>query len=262
MNILAESRLHDFTNLVRLGVQSFVKAGELLCELVAEDPRACDQILAMEGNKLSRGVLEKFLAMGRHTLHPTLVMHDTPAAQRLALLPYEDQERLFHARVKVVTRVKGIEGEVEKPVCNLNAKEAARVIGENGIRSVGEQRRLLHAYRSGGRKYSGPRSSAFPRDVQLAVAGEEEATAAGGHHSLFNPAAAAPPAASRLVPVELGPDHTRNLIEWLDAAQQALLEGRSSLTMIHQREHPKDRHIEAALRELGQLRFAASEGEL
>ena len=235
MKTLADSRLQEFLDLVRLGAETWVKAGRLLCRIQDDNPQAVPLLLELNPD-LTRDVLEKFMAMGKRTLHPSLVLDDSPAAKRLALLPYDQQEQLLRAKVRVVVRTADGPMEREKRVCDLTKGEAERVIGETGLRTMAEQRRLLK-----------------PSHRQNIAPTRPDREDAPDTHVLEVEA---------VVTESLDASPLAELKRHLTLVNTYLLEARSSLVQVNKREHPLDRHITAALREVGLLRLAVNEGEI
>jgi hypothetical protein len=233
MKALADPRIAKFGQLVSDGIDAWTRAGRLLCEITAGNPHAHAEILA--GNPhLSVEVLQSFERIGRRELHPYLAMDASAASRRLAMLPYDDQARLYREKVCVV--VNSSEGPVErqKRVCDLTKAEAGRVIGEKGIRSVTEQRHLLRRWEHS----TSPRGSSGPREEKIPAPNEFETTA------------------------DLDADPKTELSRLLRIANHVLLEARSSLTMLKRRESKQDRHITAALQAIGHLRLAVNENDL
>ena len=233
MKTLADPRIRQFSELVAAGIVAWTKAGQLLCRLTEENPGAHAEIIA-DNPHLTPEVLVAFERIGRRELHPYLAMDSSPASRALAALPYDEQARLYREKVCVV--VNTLDGPVErqKRVCDLTKQEAGRVIGEKGIRTPAEQRKLLRPRR----RLITPRGHQSPEAEEPAAAAEDFGAPAKG----LNPAAA--------------------LIHWLGVTQNALLEARSALTLINRRESKQDRHITAALGAVGQLRLAANEDDL
>ena len=235
MKTLADPRIGQFADLVRAGLESWIRAGRLLCQIKADDPGAIAAIL--EANpELTPEILASFERIGRREVHPALVLDGSPGAKRLAALPYDEQARLHRAEVLVVVRSASGPVTRHKRVCDLTKSEALRVIGEQGIRTEAEQRRLLRPRRGESGTVERMRREEEPDSPVIDV---------------------------EAVAVEAGERDPRQQFKRLvDGANAQLLEARSALVMIHRADSPHDRHIADALRAVGELRFLFNEGEI
>ncbi len=228
----ADQRIQEFGALIQTGVESWTRAGKVLCRLVDEDPAIYGKILE-ELPYLTREVLESFEAIGRKTVYPYLIVDGSPGARRLASLPYADQVRIYNTRIAVVVQKGGVTQQTFKRVPDLTAAEAERVFEGGKVRTVQEQMHLLARPR---RKGYTARSSRLESEL------EPEAQSSVGTASLDEKPA----------------DELQRL---LTLANDALLESRSVLASI-KRGSRQDQRITVALREIGELRFAVREGDL
>jgi hypothetical protein len=225
-----DSRIEEFCQLIKSGIDSWKRAGKILCQLLEDDPAIFGKIV--DGRPyLTRETLESFARIGRRELYPYLVVDGSPGARRLARLPYRDQERIYESRVAVVVRQKGITEQKFKRVFELTAPEASRVFNCTGLRTVQEQMHLLAQPKRKNAR-STPR---VERDAQ-----EPESTAGGA---------------------SLDAKPADDLKRLLTLANDALLDARTVLATI-KRGSKQDEHITVALREIGALRFAVTEGDL
>lgn len=228
-----DPRVAEFSALVNQGMNAWQQAGKILVKLIEADPDA-ERVILLDNPHLTSEILRTFERMGRRELYPFLAVDSSPGARRLALLPYDQQVQLY--REKITIAVATADGPVErqKRVTDLTKAEAERAIGETGLRSAAEQRRLLPL-----------RKERLGRGENIEV-GDVAPDPNDVPSIEFNPSA---PSAGELARL-------------LQIAQAALVEARSALTMVHKRESRQERHITAALQAIGQLRFAITEGEL
>ena len=226
------SRIEEFCGLIQAGIEAWTRAGKLLCKLVDEDATVFAKILEARPY-LTRDTLENFERIGRRQLYPYLAVDASPGARRLMTLPYEDQERLYNARVTVVVQGKGFTEQKFKRVFELTEAEARRVFDSERIRTAQEQIALLNRPR---------RTCVRARATNTIQAEDLEPESTAGTASL-----------------DAKPED--ELQRLLTLANDALLEARSVLATIA-RGSKQDDHITTALREIGALRFAARSGEL
>jgi hypothetical protein len=228
--VKADPRIAEFCELVKAGIESWKRAGKILCKLVDDDATVLGKILA-DHPYLTRETLESFERIGRKLLYPYLVVDSSPGARRLVGLPYGDQVRLYEGRIAVVTITKGITEQKFKRVFELTEAEARRVFNDDGLRTVQEQLHLLKKKPKRNLVRSAPRAEQ-----------EQEPESMAGTASLD------------AKPID-------ELKRLLTLANDALLEARTVLSTL-KRGSKQDDHITTALREIGALRFAASSEDL
>lgn len=228
-----DQRIQEFCELIQSGVEAWTRAGKILCRLVDENRAIYGRILE-EHPYLTREVLESFEAIGRKTVYPYLIVDGSIGARRLATLPYAEQVRVYNTRLAVVVQKGGVTQQTFKRVSDLTGAEADRVFDGGRVRTVQEQMHLLT--RSGKTKNYTARSSRITAEL------EPEVESSVGTASLD-----AKPA--------------EELQRLLTLANDALLEARSVLASV-KRGSRQDNRITIALREIGELRFAAREGDL
>ena len=207
--------------LVGQGIEAWIEAGKLLCEIVEDEPQAMLTI-ARKHPYLTPDVLETFLRIGRKQLHPYLVIDTSPGAQKLASLPYESQVEMYDAPVTLVVRTKDGIHERRKRISELSSKEVATVFDGQRVRTTAEQATFLRTRGVIVRATRSPQEPAIEREGALTS-----------------------------TPVE-------DLRRHLQDAHDSLLEARTSLAM-QERDSGLDAHITQALRVIGELRFAVNE---
>lgn len=226
IQVIGDPRIAEFCSLVNKGIDAWTEAGRLLCDIVRDNPEAYINILS-DNPHLSRDVLESFERIGRKEIHPYLLVDGSPGARRLAGLPYASQVKLYEGRITVVVKTKAGFEQRRKRVCELTSKEAGLVFDVDRMRTVQEQSKLL-----------------------------------GNHSHSSNPHCRSTPThESESNGATLDETPTQELLRVLTIANDALLEARTALAMI-QRGSPHDALLTTAFRAIGELRYAANEGEL
>ncbi len=230
----ADTRINQFCSLVQQGMEAWVRAGALLCEMVRDDPLVTTRILR-DSPHLTRDILEAFQRIGRKEVLPILMVDGSPGAKRLVGLPYEEQSRIYATTVRVARKT--MDGIVERSVrvSDLTAAEAARVFDTNRMRSVKEQREMLK--KTSTNYHFTPRAAEPEHKIaeRFAIEAETPETELDGPRALLE--------------------------KRLDAAHLALMQARTELAII-QPNSKLDDHIGAALGAVGKLRFALNEGQV
>jgi hypothetical protein len=137
-----EQRIDRFIDLVFKGVEAWMEAGKIVCEILDEDPEALDRIVAQCPN-ISPEMVIRFEQIGRKQIHPQLLLSDAPGVRHLRRQPFQLQEK--HAKEPVEMLVKTDKGweTLQVDVRNLTARQAEQVFGKEGIRSAAAQRVYL-----------------------------------------------------------------------------------------------------------------------
>lgn len=229
--LTADSRVAKFCALVNQGLQAWVHAGELLNEMVRDDPLVIQRIVR-DNPHLTRDILEAFQRIGRKEVMPILMVDASPGARLLAGLSYEEQQRVYASGVKIVRQTSS--GPVERKchVSDLSTAEAKRVFDLDRIRSPREQRELLPK----------PRVNMIRERVPDQVIMERAALDAA------DPSVAM--------------DEPRKVLEAaLNNAHLSLMQARDALFDIKP-DHPMDAHISVALGAVGKLRFALNDSQI
>jgi hypothetical protein len=223
-----DSRILEFCGLIMAGIESWTKAGRLLCEMKRDNPNVFN-LIRVERPMLTLEVLETFERIGRKEIYPYLVADSSPGARRLMALPYRTQSKLYCEGVLVVLRRRGGFFPQLKKISALSTSEVGRVFDGDRIRSESEQVSILRR-----------------RAPLLAPA-----TNGNGNE-------AAEPVELK---ANLSAEPVSELVRLLTLANDVMIECRSLLAMI-KRDSRKDSHITNALIEIGSLRYAVNEGEL
>ncbi len=126
----------------RQGVESWTKAGELLVEMLDENPHAYDYILAACPT-MNAAILGKLEAIGRKTLHPQLLLTSGPGVSRMEKLPISMQERLLTEPVPLVVMTDNGPDILLVKAKDMSPDQVRQVFDRDRIRTEGEQRTIL-----------------------------------------------------------------------------------------------------------------------
>lgn len=140
-------RIQEFAALCQQGVDAWIKAGEILVELVEDDPQVFDKIIEMDP-RMNAGILGRFEQMGRKVLHPQLLMSDAPGFEKLAQMPYSVQERFLNEPIPLVVETDHGTDILMVSARNITTTQARQVFGKGRIRTEGEQKAWLMDQRS------------------------------------------------------------------------------------------------------------------
>lgn len=135
-------QLDRFVELYIKGSESFVQAGEILVELVDQDPHTYDYILR-KFPKLNPTVLSKLEQMGRKTLHPQLLFNNSGGYAKLQRLPYSLQERYIDEPIPLVVHTESGTDILLVKAREMTRDQANQAFGTGRIRTEGEQKAYL-----------------------------------------------------------------------------------------------------------------------
>lgn len=142
MKTQTDPRLLEFCTLVKSGLDSWVKAGELLCAIQADDPDAFGKLVKMQP-ELSTETLRTFVRLGKREIYPPLLSSGSVGARKLLELPYSEQVRLCAAPINVAV-LKGGEVVIEqRTLCELSRREAEVAFNCKSVRPIKEQMELM-----------------------------------------------------------------------------------------------------------------------
>ena len=140
-------KIAEFVTLFQHGVDAWIKAGEILVELVEDDPHVYDYII-QQAPSLNAGVLGRFEQMGRKSLHPQLLLAASPGFAKLQKLPYSMQERFIDEPIPLIVHTDGGTDVLLVKAKDLTKDQATQVFGSNRLRTEGEQKAWLIQQRS------------------------------------------------------------------------------------------------------------------
>ena len=265
-----DDRIGEFCLLINAGVEAWVKAGMLLCEMKAKEPGIFNVILA-EHPYLSNDILLTFERIGKREIYPYLLVDGSPGSRMLSALPYDTQVQLYHEDVAVVVRRGDFTTTLRKTVRSLTKPEAARVFDGARMRSVSEQTKLVQKSVEADRQKreasravdaEKPEEQESSRSLanRLASAIVQEYTISPGKGDDDARSALSFLIGAQLAERPLDKDPKAALAETLTLINDLLLEARSHLAQV-QRNSKFDVYIQNALTPIGQPRFALnSEG--
>lgn len=255
-----DSKLKHFATLLIQGAAAWTEAGGLLVSLLPSYEGREDLLFAAVRGVcpgLNDAVLETFLSIGRRELYPLLALDESKGAQCLAALPYTEQERLYQHGVTIIS------GDPEEDawemelagVTNLSAAQCQQVFNGARLRTIPEQKAWL--------RQQWEAQEQRRRHNQGKAAGRKTGTTSKimhtGSRRGYDPDSRIPPA----IPLDaLNAATPLQLLQHsLDTAHAAMMDARRHLSAL-KLDHPKDSFIAATLKLIGQLRYAANNGEV
>jgi hypothetical protein len=151
MTLTHKKQIAEFIELFQTGVNAWIKAGELLVQMVEEDPHIYDYII-QQCPTLNAGILGRFEQMGRKTLHPQLLLSASPGFSKLSKLPFSMQERYLTEPVPVIVHTDTGTDVLLIEAKNMTKEQANQVFAPGRIRTEGEQKAWLIQQRSNSAK--------------------------------------------------------------------------------------------------------------
>lgn len=140
-------KIETFIDLFRQGVEAWIKAGEILVEMVDNDPHTYDYIIE-KCPTLNPGILGRFEQIGRKILHPQLLLTASPGFARLRRLPFSMQERFIEEPVALVVHTDEGTDVMLVKAQNMTKDQAEQAFGPGRLRTEGEQKAWLMDQRS------------------------------------------------------------------------------------------------------------------
>ena len=142
-----KKQIEKFIELFQTGVNAWIKAGEMLVEMVEDDPHVYDYII-QRCPTLNAGILGRFEQMGRKTLHPQLLLSASPGFDKLRKLPFSMQERYIKEPVPIIVHTDQGTDVLLVEAKNMTKEQANQVFAPGRIRTEGEQKAWLMQQRS------------------------------------------------------------------------------------------------------------------
>ena len=143
----SNQKINQFITLFKEGVNAWIKAGEILVELVESDPHTYDYII-QECPQLNAGILGRFEQMGRKTLHPQLLLTASPGFAKLTKLPFSMQERYIEEPIPIIVHTDEGTDVLLVQAKNMTKEQASQVFAPGRIRTEGEQKAWLMQQKS------------------------------------------------------------------------------------------------------------------
>lgn len=243
-------KIDSFVQHVTAGVHSWMAAGELLVEMVAESGE--DALLAIQVKcpGLNRDTLDLFLSIGRREIYPMLALDSSPGAEFLAALDYDSQEKYYEEGILVADKYGEDEPDVT-PVGSLTVWECRQVFDGGRIRTVEEQGVWLRQQEMERLKRKETRPKPVPK-YRPPCSGDRTGFDADKEIVARSPMSLEELATA--TPLQL-------LVASLEQAHIALLDARRHLEKV-KKGSAKDDLITVGLNAVGKLRYAASNSEL
>ena len=141
-NELTENKINQFTKLIQQGIDAWQDAGTLLIEMIKSDSKIFDKIIAKDP-RLNASILGRFEQIGRKVLHPYLLISDSPAASKLATMPYSVQERYLNEPVPLIIETGNGIDTILVDIKNMSNGQANQAFGRGIVRTSSQQRAWL-----------------------------------------------------------------------------------------------------------------------
>lgn len=125
------------------GVNSWVKAGEIIAEEIDNDEGFKDELCEAKG--LSPEIVDRFYALGKKLTFAPLLIMEGPGTAALLKCPYALQERHSSKPVEVLIRKENGWDSLRVEVQNLTAEQTKQVFHNGQIRSIQAQRAFVES---------------------------------------------------------------------------------------------------------------------
>jgi len=144
MEAIIKNKIDEFSRCITDGINSWIRAGELVIEILAENPNAVDDICrAVPG--LPRDVVYRFEAIGRRDVHPQLLLSAAPGIRKLATMPYSVQCQFVSNPVPFMVETEhGVETLLVN-VNNMTGDQCRQAFGASSVRGIPEQRAWIES---------------------------------------------------------------------------------------------------------------------
>ena len=136
------SNYEKFHHLIRTGIQAWIAAGQLLVEILKDNPNASQDLCAIYPD-LTPAVLAKFEAIGRGTLNPRLLLGEGPGVRRLRGMPISVQNQFADNSVDLLVLTDGGSDTIKVAIKNLTRVQADQAFSRWGVRDLAAQRAWL-----------------------------------------------------------------------------------------------------------------------
>lgn len=140
-----QSKLSQIKDLFHQGVQAWVKAGEIIVEVIDDEGLSLEEI--NDTLEMPLDVLATLEKIGRKQVNPQLLLSDYPAARSLERLPMSEQERLMIEPVDVLLQTGGTTDMIKVQVQHMTREQVKQVFARNYIRPIHEQRAWIEGQR-------------------------------------------------------------------------------------------------------------------
>ncbi len=143
--MVPEHKINSFVGKIKLGISFFEDAGRELVEMLDQDPRIFDEIIAISNEPwVTVEVLQTFESIGRKQLAVEAMFLPKHVLNRLIALPVGQQLEIATKPIQIVTGNRNGHARVtDMRARDLSGPQARLAIGPAGIRPVAEQKKLL-----------------------------------------------------------------------------------------------------------------------
>lgn len=129
--------------LITTGIESWVEAGTIIASILDAAPDSIGMITSSTG--LDEHIIQRFYSLGKREIHPLMLCSTAPGVKKLALCPYNQQEKYINEPVNLVLR----NGEALRVnVKELTTDQVRQVFANGHVRTDSEQRAWLESERA------------------------------------------------------------------------------------------------------------------
>ena len=144
--ITIKSRMDEFGEALKAGIDGLVKAGEIYVEAIEEDPRNADKFRERFTDWVPSAAWSNFENMGRKLMHPRLVMGGMSDRKKTSLikrLPYSTQARVFERERFSLLTATGDTLQID--LMEATAEQAEQLCDGSSIRNLSAQKAWMEA---------------------------------------------------------------------------------------------------------------------
>lgn len=143
MNEVTRTKCQELSRLITEGLEAWVKAGELVVEILDEGQSLKD-IETETG--LSVTLLGQFEKIGRRVVHPKLVHENSCGYRALSKCSYSDQQRFLEEPVEVLCMKEDGETDILRVnVGDLTSRQCKQVFDSGKVRDLAAQRAYIQS---------------------------------------------------------------------------------------------------------------------
>ena len=142
MNNIENSKVSQFKDLIFEGIEKWVKAGEILVDLLDSDKLTYEQICT-ECDGITPDIIARFEQIGRKQLHPRLLVNTSSGYKRLMQMPYSIQEKYSKEPIPVLVESSTGADQILIKAEDLSPHQCSQVFKRGGIRDLGAQRAYI-----------------------------------------------------------------------------------------------------------------------
>lgn len=142
-----QAKIQQFLDLYQQGKDCFVRAGEVIVQLVECDPHVFTYII-QKNPLLTPAILQTFERIGRGQILPSLAMDNSPGGNRLKMCPLSVQKRFETEPIPLlVSKPNGDDDVMLVPYRNLSRTQSFQVIVDGRVATIDEQKaRMAHVW--------------------------------------------------------------------------------------------------------------------